>query len=348
MDAFYAAQQPAAAAAASQPAAAAASRPPPRQQQQQARAQPKRAKPSSHSSGPRIATFGSMAADAAGEEKKGGEQYYAGGSEGSGMAVQGRPDPRGVYDAARAAGATEAYDGSEAAAAASTARWGSGRTLGDTDTPSAAIAGPAAAAAAAESGMAECKLVFWKDGFTVDGGPLRKPAENPADKEFMDCIMKGQVPPEIGRDVHVALEDKRSEEYVAPPKVHHSFSGQGRRLGDVVPDVVAAAVAAPSAAVAAGGGSSAAAAPVPKVAVDESQPFTKVQLRLIDGTRMRAQFNLSHTIADIRAFVDAATPAGGGRAYVLMTTFPNKVLDDLTMTVETAKLKNAQIVQKPL
>ena len=97
MDAFYA-QQPAAVTG-SQPSAPAAARPQP---PQQSRAQPKRAKPSSSSSGPRIATFGSMASDAAESKGKKGEEYYAGGGEGSGMAVQGRPDPRGVYDAARA------------------------------------------------------------------------------------------------------------------------------------------------------------------------------------------------------------------------------------------------------
>lgn len=95
MDAFYA--QPAAAAA-TQPSAAATARPPP---QQEFRSQPKRSKPAP-SSGPRIATFGSIASDAAEGKAKQGEQYYAGGGEGSGMAVQGRPDPRGVYDAARA------------------------------------------------------------------------------------------------------------------------------------------------------------------------------------------------------------------------------------------------------
>ena len=96
MDAFYA--QPAAAAATQPSAAAATARPPP---QQESRSQPKRSKPAP-SSGPRIATFGSIASDAAEGKAKKEEQYYAGGAEGSGMAVQGRPDPRGVYDAARA------------------------------------------------------------------------------------------------------------------------------------------------------------------------------------------------------------------------------------------------------
>lgn len=56
----------------------------------------------SHSSGPRIHTFGSMANDTDQGKKKGPNEYYAGGGEGSGMAVEGKPDPRAVYDAAKA------------------------------------------------------------------------------------------------------------------------------------------------------------------------------------------------------------------------------------------------------
>lgn len=33
---------------------------------------------------------------------------------------------------------------------------------------------------------------------------------------------------------------------------------------------------------------------------DESQPTTSIQLRLADGSRMVAKFNLTHTVADIR------------------------------------------------
>lgn len=55
--------------------------------------------------------------------------------------------------------------------------------------------------------------------------------------------------------------------------------------------------------------SGAAAAPPPSTAspgsvvwegADESQPTTSIQLRLADGSRMVAKFNLTHTVADIR------------------------------------------------
>jgi hypothetical protein len=49
----------------------------------------------------------------------------------------------------------------------------------------------------------------------------------------------------------------------------------------------------------------AAAAPQPKFEVDEGAPSTSVQVRLADGTRLVTRMNLSHTVGDIRSFVDA-------------------------------------------
>lgn len=37
--------------------------------------------------------------------------------------------------------------------------------------------------------------------------------------------------------------------------------------------------------------------------VDTSQPLTTIQIRFADGSNTRAQFNLTHTIADIRQFI---------------------------------------------
>ena len=35
-------------------------------------------------------------------------------------------------------------------------------------------------------------LTFWKDGFSVDDGPLRT-GESPEDKKFIDFVRKGSV-----------------------------------------------------------------------------------------------------------------------------------------------------------
>lgn len=37
--------------------------------------------------------------------------------------------------------------------------------------------------------------------------------------------------------------------------------------------------------------------------VDTSQPTTTIQIRLVDGSTVRAQFNLTHTVSDIRRYI---------------------------------------------
>jgi UBX domain-containing protein 1 len=58
-------------------------------------------------------------------------------------------------------------------------------------------------------------------------------------------------------------------------------------------------------------------------------------------------FNPTQTVADLRHFVTLAQPAAlKGREFVLMTTFPNRVLEDESLSLEDAKLCNADVVQK--
>lgn len=37
--------------------------------------------------------------------------------------------------------------------------------------------------------------------------------------------------------------------------------------------------------------------------VDTSKPTTTLQIRLADGSTVKAQFNLSHTVADLRRYI---------------------------------------------
>lgn len=60
--------------------------------------------------------------------------------------------------------------------------------------------------------------------------------------------------------------------------------------------------------------------------------------------RLVSRMNLSHTVGDIRGFISASQP--GSRPYTIMTTFPNKTLDNDSQTIEDAKLQNAVIVQR--
>lgn len=40
-----------------------------------------------------------------------------------------------------------------------------------------------------------------------------------------------------------------------------------------------------------------------KLNLDESKPVTTIQIRLADGTNVKAQFNLTHTINDLRQYI---------------------------------------------
>jgi hypothetical protein len=63
-----------------------------------------------------------------------------------------------------------------------------------------------------------------------------------------------------------------------------------------------------------------------------------------------ARFNLCHTVADIKRFLSAAKPGGGGVSgenYSLSSMgFPPKKLEDDSATIEEAGLANAVVVQK--
>lgn len=81
---------------------------------------------------------------------------------------------------------------------------------GDDSTPSRSFGqsnpGAAAAAAAPSNRPEQLPLRFYSNGFTVGDGELRKFEDN---KEFMDHIKRGEVPPELrtlsagGRQVEV-------------------------------------------------------------------------------------------------------------------------------------------------
>eukprot|EP00026_Physarum_polycephalum_P010849 Phypoly_transcript_11031.p1 GENE.Phypoly_transcript_11031~~Phypoly_transcript_11031.p1 ORF type:complete len:404 (+),score=87.42 Phypoly_transcript_11031:68-1213(+) len=271
------------------------------------------------------------------------QKYYAGGEK-SGQMIHYPKDKGGkkdvvadVFNSAKRQGATEVEENKPAAPSYFS---GTGFKLGDNVTQSTAVK-PAAAAKPAAGARQEVHrtVTFWRNGFTVDNGPFRT-MDDPANEQFLEDISRGVVPTELeqgappGTNYSVNLVDKRQEEYKEPPKPKvQAFSGSGQTLGST-------ASAPPPAA------TQPAAKPPGSFQVDESQPTTSIQLRLGDGTRLVAKFNHTHTVGDIRRFVDAARR--GTQAYNLMTTFPQKVLTDNTQTIAAAGLQNAVIVQQML
>nr|GEW42050.1 homeobox protein shoot meristemless-like isoform X3 [Tanacetum cinerariifolium] len=122
------------------------------------------------------------------------------------------------------------------------------------------------------------------------------------------------------------------DEPVVAPQV--AFQGVERTLGRNADDAAPEANATPTSTPSAG------------LVLDSTLPSTSIQLRLADGTRMVAHFNLHHTVSDIRAFINSSRP-DGPRTYQLQTVgFPPQQLTDQNQTIEQAGLANSVVIQK--
>ncbi|XP_047938426.1 plant UBX domain-containing protein 4-like [Salvia hispanica] len=267
-------------------------------------------------------------------DSDGPQEYYTGGEK-SGMLVQDPSkgnDVDAIFDQARQLGATQGPMENLQPSSSSRSFAGTGRLLSGETVPTAPQ----------QPESVVHNIVFWRNGFTVNDGPLRS-LDDPENASFIESIRKSECPKELEpadrrSSVHVNLI-RRDENRPEPEVRSVPFQGVGRTLGSS-----SATVSAPDTTIAAPLLS--APAPSEGLVVDKSLPSTSIQLRLADGTRMVAHFNHHHTIADIRSFIDSSRP-GGTRSYQLQTVgFPPKVLTDLTQTIEQAGLLSSVIVQR--
>ena len=213
---------------------------------------------------------------------------------------------------------------------------GTGRTLSG-----AAPAAPAPAAPAPPAPVMHT-ITFYHNGFTVNGGPLRR-LDDPANAPFMEAIAQGMYPEELrpadlSTPVHVNLV-RKDEDWVAPPEPKYTaFSGAGRTLG--------ASSSVDAGAGAAGGAAASGGPQLGDWEVDEGAPVTSLQLRLLDGGRVVARFNVSHTVAHIRAFIERVRPGTGAVGVLQVAGMPPKTLTDQSATLAEAGLLNAVVIQK--
>ena len=98
----------------------------------------------------------------------------------------------------------------------------------------------------------EHTITFWKDGFSVDDGPLRT-ADEPENAAFLREVHMGRLPAELAgpngdaeSDVH--LVDKTSEPYKPPPATVKPFQGSGRSMREPATEGAVAASASAEAA----------------------------------------------------------------------------------------------------
>ncbi|OLL26347.1 UBX domain-containing protein 1 [Neolecta irregularis DAH-3] len=198
-------------------------------------------------------------------------------------------------------------------------------------------------------------LNFWKDGISVDDGPLLR-YDDPANESILNDINSGRAPMallgvEYGQPVDVNINKQLDQEFKALKKLN-TWEGSGYRLGSQIPDEPAPAASFPSAP-----------APVEHLPfgleLTDGQPVTSVQIRLSDGTRIVSRVNLSHTVGDlykiINMFVHATVnnskntrsrPDMAPQNFVLQSSFPMRELNDRSQSIQDAKLQNAVVVQK--
>lgn len=144
----------------------------------------------------------------------------------------------------------------------------------------------------------------------------------PASYSYADTHTHSRAPPHIlnvapGQPVELRVVKRLTEDFAPTQKAHGVFEGEGHRLGAPVPSIAAVGVPAPSIempgsfpiSTAAPAVASAPARSAESIStrfeVDQTLPTTSVQVRLADGTRMVSRMNLTHTVGDIRNFINA-------------------------------------------
>ncbi|KAF2021243.1 SEP-domain-containing protein [Aaosphaeria arxii CBS 175.79] len=284
------------------------------------------------------------------EDDQENQDFFAGGEK-SGLAVQNpnQANPRDqINSILRRARQGVPRPGGDSAEPASRFT-GTGMTLGGDDAPSRAIPDPSADVPQ-PAPRAHRELHLWRDGFSVDDGPLYR-YDDPTNARTLEMINTGHAPLHIlnvehGQEVDVEVHPHKDEDYKRPKQKYVAFGGSGQRLGSPTPGASstppppAAATSTTTASAPVSTGSAAA-----TVAVDSSVPTINLQIRLGDGTRLQSQFNTTHTIGDVYNFVNASSTASLQREYALMTTFPSKELNDKSQVLgDLAEFKRGGVV----
>ncbi|KAK6067131.1 SEP domain-containing protein [Seiridium cupressi] len=281
------------------------------------------------------------------DDPHGPRDTYAGGEK-SGLAVQdpnsNKSNAQRILDdlLAKARSQAPRPEASSAGPSAPASFRGSGQTLGGEGAESRTIPDPQGAASAPATSNApvqERTLHLWRDGFSIDDGPLRR-FDDPENADALRMIQQGRAPVHLmnvryDEPLDVKLQ-QHDENFKQLPKVYKPFGGEGRRLGSPVPGAsssAAAPVTASAPPAPASASSSAAASSTASTNVDSSQPTIMIRIQMPDGTRLPARFNTSHTVNDVYEFITQSSPDLRSGGWVLATTFPNKDHTDKSLVL---------------
>eukprot|EP00708_Paratrimastix_pyriformis_P003491 GAFH01002271.1.p1 GENE.GAFH01002271.1~~GAFH01002271.1.p1 ORF type:complete len:406 (+),score=73.98 GAFH01002271.1:151-1218(+) len=235
---------------------------------------------------------------------------------------------------------------------------GEGKSSQEVGAPAASRGGTAPAPAAGPM-----RLTFWKEGFTVDDGPLY-PESDPHAQEMMRQIRAGHVPEELMQNrppgtVNVEVSDHRFESYKPKPGAPvDPFSTGGYTCASAP---APARTAPPAAAPARRGFFGGPAAPpppppAPAPAAGPAEPIkvpapaggVTIQVRLHEGPQASIGMPATATVADLVKKIKQIHPRVA--SFELFTPFPRKVYtgpDMLSQTLAAAGLNNTVLIQRP-
>ncbi|XP_014478815.1 PREDICTED: NSFL1 cofactor p47 [Dinoponera quadriceps] len=293
----------------------------------------------------RFGTLSDLQNKESSSEDEEGQAFYAGGSEHSGQQVLGPGKKKKDIISDMFKSCQEQSLAAEPPKMGGQQRpntfSGTGYKLGQTSSDSEVVMG-ASADQQSSSGLITLKL--WKDGFTINDSEIRSYNE-PENREFLAAVKRGEVPAEIrqqvqGADLRLDMEDHRHETYVPTKNKVKAFSGKGHMLGSPSPATVGMTVPTDPADQAANEAQA-----KKELNVDASKPTTTIQIRLVDGSTVKAQFNLTHTISDIRRYIVTMRPQYALREFSLLTMYPTKELTE-DKTIEEAGLQSSAIMQR--
>lgn len=240
---------------------------------------------------------------------------------------------------------------------------------------------PAAKAAVRKTGLAS--LSDYKDASASSKRPKMpklpplRSYDTPENVAFLAALKSGHVPPELQKrdpetnepiGVAFAVTDLR-------PRSHKEFSELEKKFKDMEEKEEGAKAASkpkttlfegaghslsgPSSSSApqgTSGGSGAGADPAlvnlvacGQAALDSSKPTTTIQLRLANGSRVKAQLNLDHTVADLWCIVAANMGEAAFKSaseHALVAGFPPKPLTDPMASIQDAGLASAAITHR--
>ncbi|XP_011637237.1 LOW QUALITY PROTEIN: NSFL1 cofactor p47 [Pogonomyrmex barbatus] len=293
---------------------------------------------------PKFGTLNDLHNSDSSSEEEEGQAFYAGGSEHSGQQVLGPGKKKDIISdmfkscQEQSIAADPPKIGGQQRP--NTFR-GTGYKLGQTSSDSEVVMG-ANADQQSSNGLIILKL--WKDGFTINDNEIRS-YDDVENRDFLEAIKRGEIPAEIrqqvqGAEVRLDMEDHRHETYVPSKTKVKAFSGKGHMLGSPSPATVGMTVPTDPADQAANEAQA-----KKELDLDNSKPATTLQIRLADGSTVKAQFNLSHTVADLRRYIITMRPQYALRDFSLLTVYPTKELTE-DKTIEEAGLQNSAIMQR--